>query len=183
MFYKAFCSLLLSVLYGYLETSDSRIYRLSQQLLGSVSWVLTFVHHSWIYCTQQAALFVSELPEKDLQLKRSGAVQVVLYNVNKVLCFVYISSVIIQCRQYSTISCLVCLNYLKKISQTCWSSADTIIVFTISCRGLCLNYLETISQTQWFNVGSILISCRGLCVNYLKKISQTWWSSVGSILQ
>ena len=64
-----------------------------------------------------------------------------------------ISNVVVQCRQYSKISCRgLCMNYLKKISQTCWSSVGSI---TISCRGLYLNYLKEISQTWWFSVRSI----------------------------
>ena len=48
--------------------------------------------------------FVSELLEKD------------------------ISNVVVQCRLYSTISCRgLCLNYLKKISQTWWSSVGSIL--------------------------------------------------------
>ena len=48
--------------------------------------------------------FVSELPEID------------------------ISNVVVQCRRYSTISCRgLCLNYLKEISQTWWSSVGGIL--------------------------------------------------------
>ena len=64
-----------------------------------------------VFCNK-LSWFVSELPEKN------------------------ISNMVVQCGQYSTISCRgLCLNYVKKIAQTWWSS-----VGTISCRGLCLNY-------------------------------------------
>ena len=49
----------------------------------------------WVVFYNKLSRFVSELPEKD------------------------ISNVMVQCRLYSTISCRgLCLNYLKKISQT-----------------------------------------------------------------
>ncbi len=88
-------------------------------------------------------------------------------------------------RYMYNISCRgLCLNYLKKISQTWWSSVG-IVFFNKLSRGLYLSYLKKMSQTWWSSVGSVgsTISYRGLCLNQLKKISQTWWSSVGSILQ
>jgi hypothetical protein len=94
-----------------------------------------------------------------------------------------ISNVVVQCRQYSRISCRgLCLNYLKKISQTWWFSVG--IVF--------YNKLPWfVSELPEKDISNVVvqcrqysrISCRGLCLNYLKKISQTLWSSVGSILQ
>jgi hypothetical protein len=39
-----------------------------------------------------------------------------------------------------------------------------VLYSTISCRGLCLNYLKKISQTWWFSVGSILQYAVVVCV-------------------
>ena len=198
---------------------------------------------------------VSELPEKDISnvvvqcrqystincrglylnyLKKIsqmwGPIQVVFYNKLSWLVFELpekdISNVVVQCRQYSTISCRgSCLNNLKKISQM-WGPIQVVfynklswLVFelpkkdisnvvvqcrqysTISCRGSCLNYLKKISQMwgpiqvvfynklSWLvselpekDISNVVvqcrqystISCRGLYLNYLKKISQMW---------
>ena len=144
-------------------------------------------------------------------LKCGGPIQVVFYN--KLSWFVSelpqkgISNVVVQCRQYSAISCRdLCLNQLPektRMFQTYKRFSVYIIEYSfgrllvhfqnipnsfreryhaVSCRDLCLNYLKKISQGVQYRQYSI-ISCRGWCLNYRKKVSQTWWSSVGSILQ
>ena len=43
-----------------------------------------------------------------------------------------ISNVVVQCRKYFIISCRgLCLNYLKKISQTWWSSVGSILQYKL----------------------------------------------------
>ena len=70
---------------------------------------------------------MSELPEKDIS-NVVGSVYIGSILFVSELSEKYISKVVVQCRKYST----------------------------ISCRGLCLNYLKKISQTWWFSVGNIL---------------------------
>ena len=86
-----------------------------------------------------------------LEQKHKTWGQVVFYN--KMSWFVSelsendILNVVVQCRQYSTISCRgLCLNYLKKISQT-WCPVLVIFYNKLPCR--------FVSQTWWSSVGSI----------------------------
>ena len=66
-----------------------------------------------------------------------------------------ISNVVVQCRQYST----------------------------INCRSLCLNYLKRISQTWWSSVGIVFYNKLPWFVSELpeKDMSNVWGSNVGSI--
>jgi hypothetical protein len=66
---------------------------------------------------------------------------------------------------------LVCPGLISNVG----SSGGKYSISTISYRGLCLNFLKKISQTWGSSVGSIIIKLpENDIYNYLKKISQTW---------
>jgi hypothetical protein len=75
-----------------------------------------------------------------------------------------ISNVVVQCRYYSTISCRgqLCLNYLKKISQTWESSAE--VLFYNKMSWFVSELPEKISQTREYCVGTILQQPAVVCV-------------------